>query len=31
TGLNPRTKEKIVIPARKTVKFKAGAELNSKL
>ncbi|MDE6332507.1 MAG: HU family DNA-binding protein, partial [Muribaculaceae bacterium] len=24
-GLNPRTKEKIVIPARKTVKFKAGA------
>lgn len=31
TGLNPRTKEKIVIPARKAVKFKAGAELNAKL
>ena len=30
-GLNPRTKEKIVIPARKAVKFKAGAELNAKL
>ena len=29
--LNPRTKEKIVIPARKAVKFKAGAELNAKL
>lgn len=27
TGHNPRTKEKIVIPARKTVKFKAGAGL----
>ncbi len=27
TGLNPRTKEKIQIPARKAVKFKAGAEL----
>ena len=26
-GINPRTKEKIVIPARKVVKFKAGAEL----
>ena len=31
TGLNPRTNEKIVIPARKAVKFKAGAELNAKL
>lgn len=28
TGINPRTKEKIEIPARKAVKFKAGAELN---
>lgn len=28
TGINPRTKEKIGIPARKAVKFKAGAELN---
>ncbi len=27
-GINPRTKEVIEIPARKTVKFKAGAELN---
>lgn len=27
TGLNPRTKEKIVIPARKAVKFKPAAEL----
>lgn len=26
-GINPRTKEKIVIPARKVVKFKAGADL----
>lgn len=31
TGINPRTKEKIEIPARKTVKFKAGADLNEKL
>lgn len=31
TGINPRTKESIVIPARKAVKFKAGAELNGKL
>lgn len=31
TGINPRTKESIVIPARKTVKFKAGADLNAKL
>lgn len=28
TGINPRTKEKIEIPARTAVKFKAGAELN---
>lgn len=28
TGINPRTKEKIEIPARKVVKFKAGADLN---
>ena len=27
TGINPRTKEKIEIPARKVVKFKAGADL----
>lgn len=27
-GINPRTKEVIEIPARKAVKFKAGAELN---
>lgn len=27
TGINPRTKEKIEIPARKVVKFKPGAEL----
>lgn len=26
-GINPRTKEVIEIPARKAVKFKAGAEL----
>ena len=31
TGINPRTKEKIEIPARKSVKFKAGAELNAKV
>lgn len=31
TGINPRTKEKIEIAARKSVKFKAGAELDSKL
>ncbi|MBQ4344598.1 MAG: HU family DNA-binding protein [Muribaculaceae bacterium] len=31
TGINPRTKEKIEIPARKAVKFKAGAELNDKV
>lgn len=27
TGINPRTKEKIEIPARKVVKFKEGADL----
>ena len=27
TGINPRSKEKIEIPARKVVKFKPGAEL----
>ena len=27
-GINPATKEKITIPARKVVKFKAGAELD---
>lgn len=27
TGINPRTKAKIEIPARKAVKFKAGAAL----
>ena len=27
-GVNPQTKEKITIPARKSVKFKPGAELN---
>lgn len=27
TGINPRTKEKIEIPARKVVKFKPGSEL----
>lgn len=31
TGINPRTKENIVIAARKTVKFKQGAELNEKI
>lgn len=29
TGFNPRTKEPIEIAARKTVKFKAGADLNA--
>lgn len=28
TGINPRTKEKIQIPARKVVKFKAGADMS---
>ncbi|MDF9831294.1 HU family DNA-binding protein [Parabacteroides sp. PF5-6] len=27
-GVNPKTKEAINIPARKSVKFKAGSELN---
>ncbi|MBD5185636.1 MAG: HU family DNA-binding protein [Bacteroidales bacterium] len=27
TGINPRTKEKIEIPARKVVKFKAGSDM----
>jgi DNA-binding protein HU-beta len=31
TGINPRTKQKIEIAARKTVKFKAGAELADKV
>ena len=31
TGINPRTKESITIPARKTIKFKAGAELADKV
>lgn len=31
TGINPRTKEKIEIAARKQVKFKAGAELAEKV
>ncbi len=30
-GINPRTKEKIQIEAKKVVKFKAGAELNAAL
>ncbi len=31
TGINPRTKERIEIPARKVVKFKAGADLAAKV
>ena len=31
TGINPRTKQKIEIAARKTIKFKAGAELADKV
>lgn len=31
TGFNPRTKQAIEIPARKTVKFKPGAELSDKV
>ena len=31
TGVNPRTKAKIKIAAKKVVKFKAGADLNAKL
>lgn len=30
-GINPRTKEKIQIPARKAIKFKAGADLDRKV
>ena len=30
TGINPATKEKITIPAKKVVKIKAGAELADK-
>ncbi len=30
-GINPQTKAKIEIAARKAVKFKAGAELNAKV
>jgi len=30
-GLNPSTKQKIMIPAKKVVKFKAGAELAGKV
>lgn len=31
SGINPRTKETIVIPARKAIKFKAGSELTDKV
>ena len=31
TKKNPATKEKITIPAKKVVKFKAGAELTAKV
>ena len=31
TGINPATKEKITIPAKKVVKFKSGAELTAKV
>lgn len=31
TGINPATKAKIVIPAKKVIKFKAGAELAAKV
>lgn len=31
TGINPATKQKIEIPARKAIKFKAGAELAEKV
>lgn len=30
-GVNPATKQTITIPARKAIKFKAGAELNDKV
>lgn len=31
TGINPRTKEKIAIEARKIVKFKPGSELSERV
>ena len=31
TGINPATKQTITIPAKKVVKFKAGAELDEKV
>lgn len=31
TGFNPRSKEAIEIPARKVIKFKAGADLTAKV
>ena len=31
TGINPATKQKITIAAKKVVKFKAGAELADKV
>ena len=31
TGINPATKQTITIPAKKVVKFKAGAELAEKV
>ena len=31
TGINPATKQQITIPAKKVVKFKAGAELADKV
>ena len=31
TGINPATKAKIVIPAKKVIKFMAGAELAAKV
>lgn len=31
TGINPQTKQKIEIAARKTVKFKQGADLTAKI
>ncbi|MDR2971286.1 MAG: HU family DNA-binding protein [Bacteroidales bacterium] len=30
-GRNPRTKKELMIPAKKVVKFKAGAELSAKV
>ncbi|MBD5380239.1 MAG: HU family DNA-binding protein [Bacteroides sp.] len=31
TGINPRTKQAIKIPARNVIKFKPGSELNDKV